>query len=51
MAHIAGPDPQWDGTHEGTLCPQGAYVWHLRYRRNDSPDAVITLTGTITLLR
>lgn len=51
VAHIVGADPQWDGTHEGTPCPQGGYVWHLSYRRNDKPDELHTLTGTITLLR
>ena len=51
VAHIVGPMPKWDGTHNGTPCPQGAYVWHLRYRHNDRPDELRTLTGTITLLR
>lgn len=51
VAHSDGPAPEWDGTHHGTPCPQGAYVWHLRYRRNDNPDQLHTLTGTVTLLR
>lgn len=51
VAHSDGPAPEWDGTHHGTPCPQGTYVWHLRYRRNDNPDQLHTLSGTVTLLR
>lgn len=41
----------WDGTHNGTPCPQGAYVWHLRYRTLDRPEQWNVQTGTVTLLR
>ena len=41
----------WDGTHNGTPCPQGAYVWHLRVRTADRPDDWNTHIGTVTLLR
>lgn len=41
----------WDGTHEGRACPQGAYVWHLRYRTADLPGSWRAATGTVTLLR
>ena len=41
----------WDGTHHGTPCPQGAYVWHLVYRAADFPGETQKRTGTITLLR
>lgn len=41
----------WDGTHNGTPCPQGAYVWHLRYRTLDRPEEWNSQTGTVTLLR
>lgn len=51
VAHIVGSDAHWDGTHDGEPCSQGTYVWHLRYRRNDLPESLQTLTGTITLLR
>lgn len=51
VAHSDGPVPEWDGTHLGTPCPQGTYVWHLLYRRDDNPDQLHTLTGTVTLLR
>ena len=51
VAYIVGPDPQWDGTCNGTPCPQGAYIWHLRYRRADRPNSQQSLVGTITLLR
>lgn len=41
----------WDGTHDGSPCPQGAYVWHLRLRTADRPDSWTTQIGTVTLLR
>ena len=41
----------WDGTHNETPCPQGAYVWHLRLRSIDRPDDWRTFIGTVTLLR
>ena len=41
----------WDGSHNGVPCPQAAYVWHLRYRAVDYPDAWRSATGTVTLLR
>lgn len=41
----------WDGTHDGRACPQGAYVWHLRYRTADLPGSWRAATGTVTLLR
>ena len=41
----------WDGTHNGTPCPQGAYVWHLHYRTLDRPDDWNAQIGTVTLLR
>lgn len=44
-------DAGWDGSHNGTPCPQGAYVWHLRYRAIDHPEEWKTALGTVTLLR
>ena len=41
----------WDGTHDGTPCPQGTYVWFLRYRTADYPDTWQTTSGSVTLLR
>ena len=52
VRRLNGPNPMWDGTSaDGTLCPQGAYVWLLRYRSDDFPATQQTLTGTVTLLR
>ena len=48
---IEGPSPEWDGTRDGVACPQGTYVWLLRYRTSDQPSACMTLAGTVTLLR
>ena len=41
----------WDGTRDGTPCPQGAYVWHLRYQSDLYPGIWRTATGTVTLVR
>ena len=40
----------WDGTVDGERCPQGVYVYFVRYRRPGTSD-LIQRTGTITLLR
>ena len=45
------PEVGWDGTHEGTPCMQGAYVWHLTYSSIITPNRTHTAVGTITLLR
>ncbi|MCR5444764.1 MAG: gliding motility-associated C-terminal domain-containing protein [Bacteroidales bacterium] len=49
--HGQGPDPQWDGKYNGVACPQGAYVWTLRFHYNYQPTRTYTLTGTVTLIR
>lgn len=45
------PEEGWDGTHEGTPCMQGAYVWHLTYSSILTPNRTQTAVGTVTLLR
>ena len=45
------PEEGWDGTHEGTPCMQGAYVWHLTYSSIITPNRTQTAVGTVTLLR
>ena len=49
MAHFNSPTAQWDGTHDGKPCPQGTYVWLLRYRFGNQSSR--TLTGIVTLIR
>ena len=51
ISHSQGPEAQWDGTHNGTPCPQGTYTWHLRYHEDRHPALIHTKTGTITLIR
>ncbi len=51
MAHFDDPIPQWDGTHEGKPCPQGTYVYLLRYHLDRQTSRTLTLTGTVTLIR
>ncbi|MBR5092417.1 MAG: gliding motility-associated C-terminal domain-containing protein [Bacteroidales bacterium] len=45
------PEEGWDGTHEGEPCMQGAYVWHLTYTTDITPERTQSAIGTITLLR
>lgn len=42
---------QWDGTKNGNPCPQGTYVWIVRYRSIIDPKNWHTEKGSITLLR
>ena len=41
----------WDGQHNGHACPQGSYVWILKYRSEIDPRNWHTDKGTVTLLR
>ena len=50
-ARMEGPTFEWDGTRDGSPCPQGAYVWVLRYHSIDRPEYHKTITGTVTLIR
>ena len=50
--HTTDLQQGWNGNStSGSLCPQGAYVWHLRYRAVDYPETYRTEVGTITLLK
>ena len=52
VAVIDGINDSWDGTTEdGQICPQGAYVYTMRYRTVLAPESTKTKTGTITLIR
>ena len=43
------PSFVWDGTSKGTLLPQGAYVWAMRFR--DSSGKLREAHGSVTLIR
>ena len=50
VAQFDGLSGSWDGNTNGSPCPQGTYVYYVRYI--DTHDkAYKTLTGTVTLLR
>ena len=50
VAQFDGLAGSWDGTHEGVPCPQGTYVYYIRYM--DNHDAAWkTIKGTVTLIR
>ena len=51
VTRIAGPHPVWDGTMNGTACPESAYVWLVRYRVDSDPSRLWEVCGTVTLLR
>lgn len=41
----------WDGTHDGTPCQQGSYVYFCRYTDQLIPQGYQTAKGTVTLIR
>ena len=52
VCYFQGPDGYWDGTNmNGQPCPQGAYVYVMRYRTALNPGVTQVLKGTITLIR
>lgn len=51
VARIVGDNPSWNGTHNGTPCSQGAYVWVLFYRTNNNPAELQKDVGTVLLLK
>ncbi|MBR1765960.1 MAG: gliding motility-associated C-terminal domain-containing protein [Bacteroidales bacterium] len=51
VAHLEGIDAYWDGTHNGVPCPQGAYIYNMKYRSRWHPDRMQDQTGSILLIR
>lgn len=50
--YCSGVDCTWDGTDlNGQPCPQGAYVYIIRYTNIFEPKKVKVARGTVTLLR
>lgn len=44
------PDFEWDGTYNGTPCPQGVYAYVCNYRKPGT-NTLSAKNGTITLIR
>ncbi|MBQ7711162.1 MAG: gliding motility-associated C-terminal domain-containing protein, partial [Bacteroidales bacterium] len=44
-------EAEWDGTHDGTPCPQANYVYRIQYRGELVPDGWKSVTGSVLLLR
>lgn len=52
MFHCDTPDCGWDGNDmNGNPCPQGAYVYLLRYTNEFLPKVTHVLHGSVTLIR
>jgi hypothetical protein len=49
--HKVNDERPWDGTHNGTPCPQASYAWIVRYRSIVDPKNWHTMKGTVTVLR
>lgn len=49
--HVTDIDIPWDGTCAGSPCPQGTYVYHIRYRIPKLSLGWQSKTGTVTLVR
>jgi len=41
----------WDGTYKGSVAPQNAYVWVLRYHTRVDPKNELVKKGTVVLLK
>lgn len=52
VGYFQGDEGYWDGTDlQGRNCPQGTYVYVLRFHNSLEPNVTQELTGTITLIR
>ncbi len=52
VAHCEGVDCGWDGRDlRGNPCPQGAYVYVIKYTTIFQPKQTITKHGSVTLIR
>lgn len=52
VAHCAGVDCGWDGRDlKGNPCPQGAYVYVIKYTTVFQPRQTLSKHGSITLIR
>ena len=52
VSHFEYPGGFWDGNDmQGRPCPEGAYIYIIRYRNSLEPLMTQELKGTITLLR
>ena len=49
--HSERMEEEWDGTHDGKPCPQGGYVYCIRYRTGTMREGMKTKTGTVALIR
>ena len=49
--HSDNMEDFWDGTYQGKDCPQGTYVWIIRYRDVTAPQNKLSKKGTVTLIR
>ena len=51
LFHSSDPLQHWDGTYKGSTCPQGSYVWILRYTSEEKPRQPLTAKGSVLLIR
>lgn len=51
LARIEGDSPSWDGSRNGTPCPQGTYAYLLYFRSDTEPQRLQKKVGTVTLIR
>ncbi len=52
VCYFQGSEGYWDGTDmSGRRCPQGTYVYIIRYRNTLNPEITQEVKGTVTLIR
>ena len=49
--HSRSMEDCWDGTCKGVPCPQGSYVYLVRYSLHYSPERWLSSSGSVLLLR
>lgn len=51
LFHTLNPSDGWDGSFQGVPCPQGTYTYRCRYSDILTPSAILSHSGTVTLIR
>ncbi len=51
LYHSTDMQESWDGSYRGTLCPNGAYAYIIRYKDRITPGNWQYKTGTVLLIR
>lgn len=51
VAEFEGLGKKWDGRHNGVMCKEDSYVYHIEYKLITHPNLIYHRTGNVLLLR